>query len=270
MSPGDRDAPGAPAPLIDSHAHFDHLCDAAAVAASIERARAAGVVRIGAIGATHGLAAAEQLPALLDAHPELFGVAGVHPHDAKVWCPAVAARLEVLLRAHARLVAVGETGLDFHYDLSPRASQVEAFRAQVALALRLELPLVLHVREAHAEARAILTELAPERVLVHCFTGTRDDARWYLERGFHLSFSGILTFRNGDELREIAREAPLERLLVETDSPYLAPEPHRKVFPNEPALVVHTAARLAAERGASLDEVARATTRNALTFFRVA
>jgi TatD DNase family protein len=253
--------------MIDSHAHFDHLPDAGAIAATIARARAAGVVRIGAIGATHGLAAAEQIPALLDAHPELFGVCGVHPHDAGVWTTDVAERLERLLRAHSRIAAVGETGLDFHYDLSPREKQLEAFRAQLALAVRLGLPAVLHVREAHDEARAVLAEVAPPTVLIHCFTGSRADASWYLERGCYLSFSGIVTFQNADEIREVARTAPIDRILVETDSPYLAPNPHRRVFPNEPALLVHTAACLADLRGVSPREIADLTRANAERFF---
>ncbi len=253
--------------LTDSHAHFDHLPDEHAVAASLQRAREAGVARVGAIGATHGLAAALQLPTLLDRHPELFGVAGVHPHDASCWCPDAAARLEALFASTPRLVAVGETGLDFHYDLSPRDQQVRAFEDQLRLARRLDKPVVLHVREAHAEARALLSVHEPPAALVHCFTGTVDDARWYLERGFYLSFSGILTFKNADEIREVAARAPLERVLIETDSPYLAPEPRRKVFPNEPALVVHTARRLAELRGLSLDEAAEATSVNAERFF---
>lgn len=253
--------------LTDSHAHFDHLPDAETVAATLQRAREAGVARVGAIGATHGLTAALQLPTLLAAHPELFGVAGVHPHDASGWEPEVAERLEALFASTPRLVAIGETGLDYHYDLSPRDRQARAFEDQLRLARRLGKPVVLHVREAHAEARALLAAHEPPAALVHCFTGTIDDARWYLERGFHLSFSGILTFRSADEIREVAARAPLERVLVETDSPYLAPEPRRKVFPNEPALVVHTALCLAGLRGLTLDEVAEATTRNAERFF---
>ncbi len=256
--------------LIDSHAHFDHLPDAAAVAATIARARAAGVVRIGAIGATHGLGAAEQIPGLLDAHAELFGVVGVHPHDAKLWSAGARTRLEVLAKAHPRIVAVGETGLDFHYDLSPRQAQLEAFEAQLDLAVRLDRPVVLHVREAHPEARGLLERVPPRAALVHCFTGTADDAAWYLARGFFLSFSGILTFRNADEIRAVARTAPADLILVETDSPYLAPDPHRRVFPNEPALVVHTAARLAEVRGVSRDEIAALTTANAARFFGLA
>jgi len=256
--------------LVDSHAHFDHLPDAAAIDATLARARSAGVIRIGAIGATHGLGAAEQLPALLAAHPELFGVAGVHPHDAKLWTPDVAARLEALLQATPGIVALGETGLDFHYDLSPRERQAQAFRAQLELARRRALPVVLHVREAHDEARALLAARPPTSALVHCFTGTVDDARWYLARGFYLSFSGILTFKTAAEIREVAREAPADRILVETDSPYLAPEPERRVFPNEPALVRHTALCLAQVRGITVEQAAELTRENAVRFFGLA
>jgi TatD DNase family protein len=254
----------------DSHAHFDHLPGPEAVHEVVARARDAGVTLIGAIGATRGLAAAEQLPSILDLHPGLFGVAGLHPHEARLWGEPARERLKALLQGCPRIRALGETGLDFHYDLSPRPDQARAFEEQVALAAELRLPLVLHVREAHAEARAVLRAARPERVLVHCFTGEVNDARWYLDQGCLLSFSGILTFRNAEAIREAARLAPLDRVLVETDSPYLAPEPLRKaVHTNEPAHVLHTLRRLAEVRGISFEEAAAATVQNTRRFFSI-
>lgn len=253
--------------IIDAHAHFDHYQDQAEIAAVLASAALQGVQEVVAIGATRGIGAAEQIPGLLEANPQLHGTCGVHPHDAKVFDPVVGARLAELLSAHPRIVAVGETGLDFHYDFSPRDAQELAFRAQLELARERKLPVVLHIREAHEEARAILDELPPPRAVVHCFTGTVEDARAYLERGYWLSFSGILTFPKSEVIREVARLADHDRIMIETDSPYLTPAPHRKIRRNEPRFVVHTLAQLAAVRGLELDEAAALTSANTRAFF---
>ena len=253
--------------VIDAHAHFDDLEDQQAVAAVLERAAQAGVREVVAIGATRGIGAAEQIPALLAANPQLYGTCGVHPHDASIFEPRVRERLAVLFASHPRILAIGETGLDFHYDFSPRDAQRVAFRAQLALARELDAPVVLHIREAHEEARAILDELPPPRAVVHCFTGSVDDARAYLDRGYWLSFSGILTFPKSEVIREAARMAAADRVMVETDSPYLTPAPHRKIRRNEPSYVVHTLAKLAELRGLDLAEAAELTAANTRAFF---
>jgi len=258
----------APSP-IDSHAHFDHLAGPDEVAATLARAQDAGVSRVGAIGATQGLGAARQLPELLAAHPDvLFGVAGVHPHDASQWSAQAQDELHALLIGTPGMRALGETGLDFHYDLSPREVQVQAFRDQLTLARALGLPVVLHVREAHPEARAILAELPPPGGVVHCFTGEPEDAAWYVDQGLHVSFSGILTFRAAEPIRQAARALPLDRILVETDSPYLAPVPHRG-RPNEPALLPFVASVVASSRGEAPEELADLSRRNAEALFGV-
>jgi TatD DNase family protein len=253
--------------IIDAHAHFDHYERPADVAAVLERARQHDVHEVIAIGATRGLGAAEQIPALLDANPSLHGTCGLHPHDAKIFDATAGEQLATLLGAHPRIVAIGETGLDFHYDFSPRDAQELAFRFQLKLARDRGCPVVLHIREAHEEAREILDELPPPRAVVHCFTGTVEDAHAYLERGYWLSFSGILTFGKSEVIREVARLAPADRIMVETDSPYLTPAPHRKIRQNEPRFVVNTLARLAEIRGLDLEEAAALTAANTRAFF---
>jgi TatD DNase family protein len=165
------------------------------------------------------------------------------------------------LAAHPRVVGIGETGLDFHYDHSPRGVQVAVFRAQVGLAMRLNLPVIVHTRNADEETVAVLDELGPSRGVVHCFTGGRRLADCALEHGFMISFSGILTFKGGEPIRDIARDVPEDRILVETDAPYLAPVPFRGKR-NEPAYVRRTAETLAEVRGVSPEAIERATTAN--------
>jgi len=188
----------------------------------------------------------------------VWATAGVHPHDAKDGWDG----LEALL-AEPEVAAVGECGLDYHYDHSPREVQREAFAVQIALAHRHGLPLVVHTREAWDDTFAILTaEGVPERTVVHCFTGGPDEARRCLDLGAHLSFSGIVTFKGAPEVRAAAELCPLDRLLVETDSPFLAPVPHRG-RPNQPAHVVLVGQAVAAAKGLGAEQVADATWVNA-------
>ena len=226
---------------IDSHAHLDHEDFAGAVDEVLRRARAAGVVQIVTVASS--LASARVCVALAEQHAELFAKAGIHPHDAAAARPEDLPAIEELA-AHPRVVAIGETGLDYHYDFSPRAKQRESFARCAELARRRGRPLVIHIREAHADAVAVLREVygpgGPVAGVVHCFTGTMPEARVYLELGLHLSFSGIVTFPKAREIQTVAGWAPAERILVETDAPYLAPAPHRGRR-NEPAYVVHTA-----------------------------
>lgn len=250
--------------LIDAHCHLDDFEDPAAV---IARARAVGVGHLIVNGLWRKAGDFGLALRLAGEHAEVSATAAIHPHDCAQASEEDWARLEELARDPA-IVALGETGLDFHYNHSPPDRQRESFRRTIALARAVRKPLVVHVREADAEAAQLLREERAGEIggQIHCFSGDRAAARAYLELGFHISFSGILTFKSADEQREAARLTPADRLLVETDSPYLAPLPHRGKR-NEPAFVVETARKLALVRGTDLAEVARQTTENARRLF---
>jgi len=195
-------------------------------------------------------------------HPEVMATAGVHPHEARHGTDGLEALVET-----GEFVAVGECGLDYHYDHSPRTAQQEVFAFQIALARRFGLPLVVHTREAWDDTFAVLdAEGAPHPTVFHCFTGGEAEARAALDRGAHLSFSGIVTFRSADDVREAARLCPLDRLLVETDAPYLTPEPHRG-RPNRPALVTVVGSALAEVKGVPVAELAAATVTNSVQVY---
>lgn len=203
-------------------------------------------------------------------HPAIFASIGLHPHDAQDLDDAVLRRLEVLAREPG-VVAIGEMGLDFYYDRSPRPRQHRALAHQVELARKLDLPIVLHIREAHDEALAIIREAAPRSEapgMVHCFTGDPDDARRWLDAGFHLSFSGIATFKKTQPIRDALRICPRDRILLETDAPFLAPEPVRGAK-NEPANVAFTCVRLAQELGLSPEELAQQASTNTRALLRL-
>ena len=261
--------------LFDSHAHIgapELLADAPAM---IARARAAGVEGMIAIGAGYGVGANAGAVMLADEQRGVWASVGVHPHDADQWSELAATALDGWL-AHPRVVAVGECGLDYFYDHSPRDAQRAALAAQIGIARAAERPLVIHVRPAQGQRDAFeeLVEIfdreGAERCggVIHCFTGDLPFARECLARGFDISFSGILTFKNADELREVARQLPLERLLVETDTPLLAPAPHRGRR-NEPAWVARVVETLAELHGRSADEIGAATAERARARFRL-
>ncbi len=251
--------------LVDAHCHLEPE-DFPDVDAVIARARAAGVARAVVVGQFRAPGDFGHALEISAAHPEfLVPTLGIHPHQAAGateadfdWLAAACARAEVR--------AVGEAGLDYYYDRSPRDVQAAVFERQAALARALQKPLVVHVREAHEDCDALLGAERISRGVIHCFTGDVAAARRYLDRGFHLSISGVITYRKTEPLAEAVRFAPLERLLVETDSPFLAPVPYRG-RPNEPALVVETARKVAALKGLPFEEVARATTANAAALF---
>lgn len=234
----------------DSHCHIPYE---GLGTEAIGEARAAGVTRLITVGTD-----AAQSKAALDVAETYEGVwatVGLHPHDASQGVGTV----EPLIQGQQKLVAIGECGLDYHYDFSPRPAQQEAFEAQVALAARHNLALVVHTREAWDDTFAILRSIgAPERTVFHCFTGGAEEARRALAIGAWISFSGIVTFRNADDVREAAAICPLDRLLVETDSPYLAPVPHRGKR-NSPGLVPLVGAAVAAAKSVSVQEVAQAS-----------
>lgn len=255
--------------FFDSHAHLEGDRFGEALSGVLERARAAGVTDIVCVGASEGFESNPATLALVEDTPGLHATVGIHPHDAKVVTDDVVARIRELAR-HPKVVAVGEIGLDYYYDQSPRELQRDAFRRFLRLAHELEKPVVIHTRDAEEDTLAILREERAEALggVIHCFTGTAALAEAAVELGFYISFSGVLTFRNAEPLREIAAQLPRDRVMVETDCPFLAPEPHRGKK-NEPALVVHTAAQLAGLWGTTLDEVKRVTGENAARLFRL-
>ncbi len=262
------------APLFDTHCHLDADRYGGDIAGVLDRARAAGVARLCAIGLVDADAADTAGPAsmiaLAHAHPDtIVATVGLHPHDARVATDALLEALE-RLALDPSVVAVGEVGLDFHYAHSPRDVQREIFRRFVAVARRVKKPLTIHTREAPAETLAILREEGARDVggIIHCFSEDADFAREALDLGFVASFSGIVTFKSAQAVREAARVQPLDALLVETDAPYLAPVPHRGKR-NEPSFVVHTADAIAALRGIDADAVRAATTRNACRLFGI-
>jgi len=244
--------------LVDSHVHLDDRKFDADREAVIERALAAGVERMMAIGTGNGPPDLETAIRQAERYPFIAATIGVHPHDTSKATPETFARLRELA-AHPKVAAIGEIGLDYHYDFSPRDVQRAVFLKQLEIAAEAGKPIVIHSREAWADTMAVLG--SGHRGILHCFTGDSQQAREALALGFHLAFGGVLTFPKADAVREAARITPLDRLLVETDCPYLAPLPHRGKR-NEPAFVVEVARRLAEVRGCTLDEIAGQTTRN--------
>ena len=259
--------------LVDSHCHLepkdfvtpDGADERPAV---LGRARAAGVEAFVCVGSGAGLDEVRNAVALAEAHPDVWAAVGIHPHEAARIPAGALEEIERLATSHPRVVAVGETGLDYHYDYSPRPDQQEALRRFVQIARRARRPLSLHIRDAHADALRIVREERGDEIggVVHCFTGDLADAQAWVALGFHLSLSGVVTFKSAAPIREAAAWAPLDRLLVETDCPFLAPVPLRGKR-NEPAYVAHTAAAVAALRGLSAEDFAAATTRNCRTLF---
>lgn len=251
--------------LVDSHCHLDFPDFAAELPDVVARAKAAGVGVCVSIGTK--LSRFAEVAAVAERFSDVWCTVGSHPHEAEEEPLAGAAPLLDLAKRN-KVVGIGETGLDYYYEHSPRAQQATNFRAHIAAARELELPLVVHTRDAEDDTITILREEMGKGAftgLIHCFTGTQRLADAALELGLYISASGIATFRKSDALRDVLKTVPLERLLVETDAPYLAPTPFRGKR-NEPAFVVHTAAMLAELKGVSSDAIAGATTDN---FFRL-
>lgn len=264
--------------LIDSHCHLETRDFGAERDAVIERARAAGVCHFVVVGAGGTMDNVDNAVALAERHADMSAAVGIHPHDVARMAPGTLEAIERLAATNPRVVAVGETGLDYHYDHSPRQAQQQGFRDFIGIARRAGKPLTLHIRshndpakgDAHSDAQAILVEDKGTEVpvVIHCFTGTAEEARRWLDLGAYLSFSGIATFKTAEEIRKAAALAPADRILVETDCPYLAPVPHRGKR-NEPAWVADTLRVIAQVRRLSIDEAAELTTRNAIAAFRL-
>lgn len=250
--------------LIDTHAHLDSLDD---LPGALERAREQGVDEIIAISSS--LPSSVSTITISERHENVFASVGVHPHAAKTADSRTIAEIEKLSE-EPRVVAVGETGLDYFYMNSDKKAQINSLLEHISLARRARLPLVIHVRDADEDLKRILEteEISEKTGVIHCFTGNYETARDYLDLGFYISFSGIVTFKKSEEIRDAAGKIPADMILIETDSPYLAPVPHRGKK-NEPAFVRHVAQTVAEARGVSLEEIALLTTDNAKRLFNL-
>ncbi|MBI5864053.1 MAG: TatD family hydrolase [Planctomycetes bacterium] len=260
--------------LVDTHCHLTYDDLAPRIDDVLARAAAAGVRRCITIATS--IADARKAIDLVRTHSQVWMAAGIHPHEAGRATAEDVAALRDLHEGRfdgspqaGRLVAVGETGLDFHYDFAPRDRQEDVFRSQLHMACDVGRPVIIHARKSEALVCDILAEYPAlrDRVVFHCFSGGPDLARRIIDSGWWVSFTGVVTFANADEIRESAKAAPADRFMVETDAPYLSPIPVRKVRPCEPAFVRHTAEFLANLRGVPLETLARQTTGNAERFF---
>ena len=251
--------------LVDSHCHLDYLPAGSERDAAIARARRAGVGAMVTIGTK--ITEFPGVRAIAESQPDIWCSVGIHPHEVAAE-PETSAEALAGLARHPRVIGIGETGLDFYYEHSPRDRQVAVFRTHAEAAGISGLPLIVHTRDADRETAEILLEEVGKRRLagvIHCFSTGRELAEKAIELGFLISLSGIVTFKNAEPLRQIVRDLPLDRVLIETDSPYLAPVPKRGKQ-NEPAFLVHTAAEVARLKGVSAEEIAEATTAN---FYRL-
>lgn len=252
--------------IIDSHAHLDFDRFEADFNGVLERARQAGVVQIVTIGASHEFDSNLRALEIARAHRQVFCTLGIHPHDASMVREAHLDQIRGLTLAESKVVAIGEIGLDYHYERSPRDVQVRVFRDFLRLAHELDKPVVIHTREAEEETLAVLEEEEVHSGVLHCFSGSPHLAERALELGLYVSLSGIVTFKNAEDVKRVARDLPDDRIMVETDAPYLAPVPRRGKR-NEPAYVRHTLEFVAELRGLPPHELAALTTANTRRLF---
>jgi TatD DNase family protein len=250
--------------VIDSHCHLADKQFHRDLPEVIARAKTVGVDRMMVIA--DSLTEAENCILIAEKNEGLFATVGVHPHHAKDWNAAALKRMEELIASSLSVKAVGEIGLDYHYNFSTPDEQGAAFTSQVALAHRLDLPMVVHCREAVEDVWAIVREYADLKLVLHCCTEKWEDVERFVDNGWLLSFTGIATYPNAEVVRDTIRHCPLEQMMIETDAPYLAPIPHRGKR-NEPAFVTEVAALIAREKGIDLEEIDRVTTANAMAFF---
>jgi TatD DNase family protein len=252
--------------LIDTHCHLDFPELAEAQQAVVQRARDAGVKRMITIS-THASKFAG-VKAVAEAYDDVFCSAGVHPHHSGEPDEDIQEQWLIDAAKHPKVVGLGETGLDYYYNNSPKEAQAKSFSTHIRACMATDLPIIVHSRDAEEDTARMLREEGEGRLkgLLHCFSSGRQLAEEALKIGFYISFSGIVTFKKSEELRAIAKDIPLDRILVETDAPFLAPMPYRGKV-NEPSYVVHTAACVAEVKGVSLDELSKITTANALRIF---
>ncbi len=246
--------------FTDSHCHLDHEQFAADLDAVLTRAAEAGVNRILCIGTGNGPPDLDCAIRLAERHEQIVATVGVHPHEAAKATPETYAQLRTL-GAHPKVVAFGEIGLDYHYDYSPRDTQREVFIEQLRIARELNLPITIHTREAWDDTMSVLADHWSGPGILHCFTGDAAQAQQALDQGFHLAFGGVLTFKTAENVREAAKITPDDRILIETDAPYLAPIPYRGKR-NEPAMMLETLKVLAEVRGTTPERIAELTTAN--------
>jgi TatD DNase family protein len=254
--------------LIDTHAHLTFPELESQVDAVVERSIAAGVTGWVTIGTD--IDQIQKALSVAARFENMYAGIGFHPHYANDITDDNLTALADYAK-NQKVVAIGEAGLDYHYDNAVPEKQQAIFRAQLEIAERLDLPVIAHTRDAFDDTMAILTEFAPKlkNVVVHCFSGTAEQARLILEKGFHISFTGIVTFKRSDELRDVAKMVPLDRMMVETDCPYISPEPVRNQRPCEPAMVIHTAKIIAQLHNLSLEDFAQEVTKTTRQFFQI-
>lgn len=250
--------------MIDSHCHLADRQFARDLDAVLERAKSAGITQMVCIA--DDLKEGEQCLRIAEKYDHIFCTIGVHPHHAKHWKSEDASKLESLLQSSKKVVALGEIGLDYHYDNSPRDVQQAVLSEQLRIAQKLEFPVVIHNRDSISDLMEIIAKHPPKKAVLHCCTEKWEDVCEWVERGYMLSFTGIATYPKSEEIRETIRHTPLTQLMIETDAPYLAPVPHRGKR-NEPAYVREVALLVAELHGRSLEEIDKQTTRNTVEFF---
>lgn len=257
--------------LFDSHAHLDFF-KPEELPLIVERAFCSGVKYIVTIGLEGGASSLDTSLKIAENYNDIWVTVGVHPHDAKIIKgkekEALEKLLEIALKNRGKVVAWGEIGLDYHYNFSSPQIQREIFEAQLKIAIENDFPIVIHTREADKDTISILEEYKPKKVLIHCFSSNRRFAERIIDMGYYISFSGIVTFSKNIELQEIVKVVPIDRLLIETDSPYLTPEPFRGKR-NEPAYIRYTAQKIAELKNVTLEEIAEITSLNAIKFYEI-
>lgn len=256
--------------LFDTHCHLTERYLKEDVADVIERATSAGVTRMTVIGCGPTVEDTREAVAIAERFDKVYATVGLHPHESSNWSAAMRDALKDMAK-HPKVVAIGECGLDYHYEHSPREAQREAFKAQLELADAVDKPVVIHNRSSDEDCIEILKahyKDTPARGVIHCFSSSQELADCALELGFHLGFTGILTFNNGKNVRDVLRTVPMERVVIETDAPYLAPIPYRGKT-NEPAYVRHVAEKIAEVREMRFEDVAAQTTANARALYGV-
>lgn len=256
--------------LFDTHCHLEPRYLKEDVQDVIARAKAAGVTRMTVIGCGPSIEDTQRSVDIAERFEGVYATVGLHPHESRVWSTDMRDALHQMAQ-HPKVVAIGECGLDFHYDNSPRDAQRAAFKAQLELADAVQKPVVIHNRSSDEDCIEILKSHYKNhnaRGVIHCFSSSQELATCALELGFHLGFTGIITFKNAENVRDVLRNTPLDRIVIETDAPFLAPIPYRGKT-NEPAYVQHVAQKIADVRGLSFEEVAQTTTANARTLYGV-
>jgi len=250
--------------LVDTHAHLEVVDSISEV---LDRAFKNGVETVVAVSSD--LDSSRKTIEISNSFHTVYSAVGIHPHEASCFSESVLAQLANLLREKG-VKAIGETGLDYHYSHSNKQSQIISFTNHIGLSIEFDLPVIIHIREAFEDVLNILREpdFSNARGVIHCFTGDYETAKGFIDLGFFISFSGIVTFKNAEDVRDAAEKIPLDRMLIETDSPYLAPVPFRGKR-NEPAYVIHVAEKIAELRGVSYEKIAQITTANAKELFKL-